>query len=103
MTDVMNLDLYELLGVAYDADEIAIKKAYRKKALFCHPDKNPDDPNAEHLFHQLSQARDILLDSDTRRSYDLQRISASISSKNNNDTIKSNFERLQQHFRHSYR
>ena len=39
----LDIDLYALLEVEIDADEKAIKKAYRKKALTCHPDKNPDN------------------------------------------------------------
>ena len=54
MERVKGLDLYELLGVEVGADAKTIKKAYRKKALTCHPDKNPDDKKAIELFHQLS-------------------------------------------------
>nr|CAD7599830.1 unnamed protein product [Timema genevievae] len=39
-----------------------VKKAYRKKALTCHPDKNPDNPRAGELFHQLSRALEVLTD-----------------------------------------
>ena len=54
MERVKGLDLYELLGVEVTSDAKTIKKAYRKKALTCHPDKNPDDKKAIELFHQLS-------------------------------------------------
>ena len=47
-----NLDLYLLLDLDHEADETAIKKAYRKKALSCHPDKCLDDPKAAERFHQ---------------------------------------------------
>lgn len=47
-----------------------IKKAYRKKALQCHPDKNPDDPKAAEAFHELSQALEILTDASARAAYD---------------------------------
>lgn len=47
-----------------------IKKAYRKKALQCHPDKNPDDPKAAEAFHELSRALEILTDSAARSAYD---------------------------------
>lgn len=47
-----------------------IKKAYRKKALQCHPDKNPDDPKAAEAFHQLSSALEILSDASARSAYD---------------------------------
>lgn len=47
-----------------------IKKAYRKKALQCHPDKNPDDPKAAETFHELSRALEILTDPSARAAYD---------------------------------
>lgn len=43
-----------------------IKRAYRKKALKCHPDKNPDDPKAAETFNQLSKALEILCDKEAR-------------------------------------
>ena len=43
---------------------------YRKKALKCHPDKNPDDPNAANTFHVLSKALEILTDAPARAAYD---------------------------------
>uniref|UniRef100_A0A673C2V8 DnaJ (Hsp40) homolog, subfamily C, member 17 n=1 Tax=Sphaeramia orbicularis TaxID=375764 RepID=A0A673C2V8_9TELE len=50
--------------------QISIKKAYRQKALTCHPDKNPDNPKAVELFHQLSQALEVLTDAAARAAYD---------------------------------
>lgn len=47
-----------------------IKKAYRKKALQCHPDKNPDNPNASKEFHRLSKILEVLLDETARKAYD---------------------------------
>ncbi|XP_060684738.1 dnaJ homolog subfamily C member 17 isoform X1 [Hemiscyllium ocellatum] len=47
-----------------------IKKAYRQKALKCHPDKNPDNPKAVELFHQLSQALEVLTDAAAKAAYD---------------------------------
>ena len=47
-----------------------MKKAYRQKALSCHPDKNPDNPRAAELFHQLSQALEVLTDAAARAAYD---------------------------------
>jgi len=70
MERVKGLDLYELLGVEVVADAKTIKKAYRKKALTCHPDKNPDDKKAIELFHQLSDALEVLTDENTRKAYD---------------------------------
>lgn len=62
-------DLYGLLGVEIDADQKQIRKAYRRKALTCHPDKNPDNPKAAELFHTLSQALEVLTDASARAAY----------------------------------
>jgi len=70
MDKVKDLDLYLLLDVSPDAGDKEIKKSYRKKALKCHPDKNPDDPKAAELFHQLSEALAILSDPSARKAYD---------------------------------
>ncbi|XP_060099310.1 dnaJ homolog subfamily C member 17-like [Heteronotia binoei] len=71
--DLLALDLYALLGVAEKAADKEIKKAYRQKALTCHPDKNPDNPEAAELFHQLSQALALLTDAAARAAYDKMR------------------------------
>lgn len=63
-------DLYELFDITIDASENEIRKAYRKKALACHPDKNPDNPKAAELFHELSKALEILCTESTRAAYD---------------------------------
>ncbi|XP_055380397.1 dnaJ homolog subfamily C member 17 [Condylostylus longicornis] len=63
-------DLYELLGVQHDATESEIRKAYRKKALDCHPDKNPDNPKAAELFQELSKILEILTDKSAKSAYD---------------------------------
>ncbi|XP_028677580.1 dnaJ homolog subfamily C member 17 isoform X2 [Erpetoichthys calabaricus] len=63
-------DLYGLIGVDIGASDKEIKRAYRLKALTCHPDKNPDNPKAAELFHQLSQALEILTDAAARAAYD---------------------------------
>ncbi len=64
-------DYYELLGVDRDADEKVLKKAYRKKALELHPDRNPDDPEAEEQFKLVSEAYSILNDAQKRQVYDM--------------------------------
>ncbi|XP_070493022.1 dnaJ homolog subfamily C member 17 [Chironomus tepperi] len=64
-----DIDLYGLIGVENIANEAEIRKAYRKKALTCHPDKNPD-PKAAELFHKLQDALQILTDSSARNAYD---------------------------------
>ncbi|XP_061467401.1 dnaJ homolog subfamily C member 17 [Rhineura floridana] len=68
--DLLEMDLYTLLGVGEKATDKEIKKAYRQKALTCHPDKNPDNPKAAELFHQLSQALAVLTDAAARAAYD---------------------------------
>ena len=66
----MARDYYEVLGVGKDADEAALKKAYRKLALKYHPDRNPDDPSAEEKFKEASEAYEVLNDAEKRRIYD---------------------------------
>ena len=64
-------DYYDILGVSRNADEAAIKKAYRKLALKWHPDKNPDNKDeAEAKFKEVSEAYDVLSDKDKRSVYD---------------------------------
>ncbi|KAG8230961.1 hypothetical protein J437_LFUL003919 [Ladona fulva] len=68
--NVIELDLYDILGVDQLSTTQDIKKAYRKKALTCHPDKNPDDKKAAEKFHTLSKALEILIDVSARAAYD---------------------------------
>ncbi|XP_075144973.1 dnaJ homolog subfamily C member 17 [Haematobia irritans] len=63
-------NLYDVLGVDPEASENEIRKAYRKKALACHPDKNPDNPKAAELFHELSKALGVLTDTAAKAAYD---------------------------------
>lgn len=66
----MKLDFYEILEIPFDAEEKQVKKSYRKKALKCHPDKNPDNPDAAQEFDKLKKILEILLDAGARRAYD---------------------------------
>lgn len=63
-------DYYDVLGVDRNVSEGDLKKAYRKLALECHPDRNPDDPRAEERFKELSEAYAVLSDRDKRARYD---------------------------------
>jgi molecular chaperone DnaJ len=64
-----NRDYYEVLGVKRDADEAEIKKAYRRIAMKFHPDRNPDNKDAEEKFKEASAAYEILSDAKKRAVY----------------------------------
>jgi len=66
----MNKNPYEILGVARDASDEDIKKAYHKLVMKYHPDKNPGDKNAEEKFKEVNNAFDILKDPQKRAAYD---------------------------------
>lgn len=62
-------DYYEVLGVSKDASQDEIKKAYRKKAMKFHPDRNKENPEAEEKFKEASEAYDVLRDEQKRQRY----------------------------------
>ena len=68
----MTKDYYSILGLSKNASVEDIKKAYRKKALEFHPDKNRE-ANAEERFKEIGEAYEILSDSDKRPMYDRQK------------------------------
>ncbi|WP_068311093.1 molecular chaperone DnaJ [Polycladidibacter hongkongensis] len=63
-------DYYEVLGVAREVDAKALKSAYRKMAMKYHPDRNPDDAEAETRFKEVNEAYDTLKDAQKRAAYD---------------------------------
>ena len=63
-------DYYKILGVSKDADQKAIKQAYRKLARQYHPDVNPDDRAAEEKFKEINEANEVLSDPEKRQKYD---------------------------------
>ncbi len=63
-------DYYEVLGVPRNADAPTLKRAYRERALQYHPDQNPNNPDAEARFKELTEAYAVLSDPDKRANYD---------------------------------
>jgi curved DNA-binding protein len=63
-------DYYKILGVEKDATQEEIKKAYRKLALKYHPDRNPDNKQAEEKFKEITEANEVLSDPEKRKKYD---------------------------------
>jgi molecular chaperone DnaJ len=61
---------YEALSIERTASDGDIKAAFRKQAMQCHPDRNPDDKDAEHRFKEINEAYEVLKDPDKRAAYD---------------------------------
>ena len=66
----MKEDFYDILGISKGASSSEIKKAYRKKAIEYHPDKNPGDVKAEENFKKAAEAYEVLSDPDKKARYD---------------------------------
>jgi molecular chaperone DnaJ len=66
----MDTEYYDILGIDRNATKEEIKKAYRKKAIEYHPDKNPDNPEAEDKFKKAAEAYEILSDETKKAKYD---------------------------------
>ena len=63
-------DYYEVLGVSRDASDQDIKKAYRRMAMKYHPDRNPNNKEAEDKFKEASEAYEVLADAQKKAAYD---------------------------------
>lgn len=63
-------DYYAVLGIARDADDKAVRRAFRQLAAKHHPDRNPDDPQAEERFKEINEAYTVLSDTEKRAFYD---------------------------------
>ncbi len=73
MKEYLNKDLYEILDITSDADEVQIKSAYRKMARKYHPDVNNNTQESIEKFKEITEAYEILLDVNRRKEYDLLR------------------------------
>ena len=68
--NVTKVDYYEVLSVSRDANDQELKTAYRKLAMQYHPDRNPNNPEAEEKFKECGEAYSVLSDADKRAAYD---------------------------------
>lgn len=66
----MNKNYYDILGISKSASNAEIKKAYKKKAMEYHPDRNKDNKNAEAKFKEINEAYQVLGDTEKKKNYD---------------------------------
>lgn len=85
-------DYYEILGVPKTATADEIKKAYRTLAFKYHPDRNPDNKEAEEMFKRINSAYDVLGDETKRRNYDLSGYSDNSSSAYQNNSQQRQYQ-----------
>jgi DnaJ-class molecular chaperone len=93
----MSYKLYDILGINNNSSQDDIKKAYKKKAFQYHPDKNPNNPEADAKFKEISNAYSLLSNEDEKRRYDHlgdEKYNNSGSNDRNNDDLKDMFENL---------
>lgn len=87
-------DYYKILGLPPTATADEIKKAYRQLALKYHPDRNQGDKQSENLFKQITEAYEILSDSDSRKSYDYESRRTTTSDNDRKQTSQTSYEKV---------
>lgn len=92
----MEKDYYNILGVDRTASEDEIKKSYRKMAMKWHPDRNPDNPEAEIKFKEAAEAYDVLSDENKKNNYD--RFGSAEGGRSNSFSGGFGFEDIFSHF-----
>jgi molecular chaperone DnaJ len=95
-------DYYEILGIAKNASDDEIKQAFRRQALKYHPDRNPNNPEAEKKFKDVSEAYDVLSDPEKRKLYDAYGVEG-LRGVPHADFSGASFEDIFEHFANIFR